>query len=419
MKRASKQGWKRHTPLTAMALIGVIFGVLIGGGGLGSAASTSPSVSDYSQCANGKPGTTPTTACNSGMINGILNANNSQYGEDQVTEQRLVAVFPLAGDHSIDLQYLIRKANNHAYDSLATWNYTETGAGYCDSFNGKTKTACEAATSGTAAIQNIPDDPLVVASPCNASGGSAVTSDHQLDPTTGAPQQVFTMFGATFNGTPTYTGTTSDTSQGLYENIHIPITTAAANATVYFYFGGHLAAGLGSRAWGTGCGASNINGGPYHIKLNAIDVASAGARDNQITAGAIIAQTPSIGTQPSNTGNLTFSEDLNDSVTLGGGATGNVHFYLFDNSTDCNAAGATPTGSSTGLLYSQTVAAVAGAAETDGTGTGSNSVTASGDYYWTVIYDGDGSLNLGTSSVCAEHSSFTAPTLPTVTNTAG
>jgi hypothetical protein len=150
-----------------------------------------------------------------------------------------------------------------------------------------------------------------------------------------------------------------------------------------------------------------------------VDSSAIGNRDNQISAGAILAQSPSIGTQPSNTGHLTFSEDLNDSVTLGGGATGNVHFYLFDNSTDCNTAGATPTGSSTGLLYSQTVAAVAGAAQTDGTGTGSNNVTASGDYYWTVIYDGDGSLNLPASSVCAEHSSFTAPTLPTVTNTAG
>jgi hypothetical protein len=404
-----------------MAMVGVLIGVLVGGGAFSSAASTSPSVSDYSQCANGKPGTTPTTACNSGMINGILNANNSQYSEDQVTAQRLVAVFPVAGSHSIDLQYLIRKANNHAYDSLATWNYTETGAGYCDSFNGKAKTACQSATSGTPETQDIPNDGLTVNSACNASGGSAVTSDHQLNPTTGAPQQVFTMFGATFNGTPSYTGTTSDTSQGLYENIHIPITTSGNNATVYFYFGGHLAAGLGSRAWGSGCGASNINGGPYHIKLNAIDGASAGDRDNQITAGAIIAQTPSIGTQPSNTGHLNFSEDLDDTVTLGGGATGNVHFYLFDNSTNCTTAGENVTSSSTGVLFSQTIAAVAGSASTDAsaTHTGSNNVTASGDYYWTVIYDGDGSLNLPTKSVCAEHSSFTAPTLPTVTNTAG
>lgn len=414
MTRVIQMSKRRRTPLSVMsvmALLAVMAGVLIGGGTFSSAASTSPSVSDYSQCANGKA---QSNACPSGFINGILNANNSSYSEDQVTAQRLVVVFPLAGSHTIDLQYLVRKANNHAYDSLATFDQTQTGAGYCDSFTGKAKTNCESATSGSPAMQDIPADGLAVNSACTTT--STTTSDHQIP-------GVFKMFGATFTGTPSYLGTTSDTSQGLYQNIEIPITTAGANATVYFYFGGHLAAGLGSRAWGSGCGASNINGGPYHIKLNAID-GTAGSRDNQITAGAIIAQTPSIGTQPSNTGSLDFSETLDDSVSLGGGATGPVHFYLFDNQTDCTTAGATPSGSSTGLLYSQTVSAVAGSAATDNTATnpaptGNNAVTATGDYYWTVIYDGDGSLNLGASSVCVEHSSFTAPSLPTVQNTAG
>src|SRR6266404_3854216 len=123
MTRVIREGKKRRTPLLAMALFGVVLGVLIGGGGFGTAASTGPSVADYSQCANGKPGTAGPENCNSGWINGILNANNSQYGEDQVTAQRLVVDFPLAGEHSFDLRYLLRKANNHAYDSLATWNH--------------------------------------------------------------------------------------------------------------------------------------------------------------------------------------------------------------------------------------------------------------------------------------------------------
>jgi len=90
MTRVIREGKKRRTPLLAMALLGVIVGVLIGGGGFGTAASTGPSVADYSQCANGKPGTANPQNCNSGWINGILNANNSPYGEDQVTAQRLV-----------------------------------------------------------------------------------------------------------------------------------------------------------------------------------------------------------------------------------------------------------------------------------------------------------------------------------------
>jgi hypothetical protein len=399
MTRVIREGKKRRTPLLVMALLGVMVGVLIGGGSFSSAATTSPSVSDYSQCANG---TAQSKSCPSGFINGILNTNNSSYSEDQVTAQRLVVVFPLAGDHSIDLQYLVRKAGNHAYDSLATWNQTQTGAGFCDSFTGKAKTSCTSATSGTAETKDIPADPLVVNSSCTTA--STTTSVHQIP-------GVFTMFGATFNGTPTYTGTSTDTSQGLYENIHIPIHTDSAKATVYFYFGGHLAAGLGSRAWGTGCGSSSINGGPYHISVNLIDGASAGSRDNQIMSGAILAQTPSINTTPDN--DETFSETLSDSVTLGGGATGNVHFYLFDNASDCTTAGSNVTSSSTGVLYSETVAAVAGSASTDANGSpsGGNVVNATGDYYWTVIYDGDGSLNLPASSICQEHTSVTAPSV--------
>src|SRR5437763_5316683 len=92
---------------------------------LAAAVNNSTSVSNYSQCANGAPGTTttPPNAC-TGWINGDLNAQNSQYREDQVVPQRLalsVSSRNTVTDHSISLQYLARKgsASAHAYDSLA------------------------------------------------------------------------------------------------------------------------------------------------------------------------------------------------------------------------------------------------------------------------------------------------------------
>src|SRR5947209_1849723 len=100
-------------------------------------AAGSVSVGDYSQCANGKPGTitTPPNACVS-WINGDLNAQNSQFHEDQVVPQRLVLTLGKSDtltDHTITLQYLARKgsASAHAYDSLATWNYTVGNADRC------------------------------------------------------------------------------------------------------------------------------------------------------------------------------------------------------------------------------------------------------------------------------------------------
>ena len=53
-------------------------------------------MSVYDQCANDKP---PSTAsdCPGGWINGILNANNSHYAEDDVTPQRAVLELPANG----------------------------------------------------------------------------------------------------------------------------------------------------------------------------------------------------------------------------------------------------------------------------------------------------------------------------------
>ncbi|MFX1543944.1 MAG: hypothetical protein ACFFCR_13135, partial [Promethearchaeota archaeon] len=57
-------------------------------------------------------------------------------------------------------------------------------------------------------------------------------------------------------------------------------------------FGGHLALSGdpsdNSMAWGVDLGASSIDGGPYHIKLNRIDDCQLGSQDNQIQAGAVL-----------------------------------------------------------------------------------------------------------------------------------
>src|SRR5438034_889528 len=103
MTRIIRTTKRRRTPLLLMALFGLLLGVMIGGGGFSSAASTSPSVADYSQCVDGTNDGPPApgdTNCPGGWINGILNATNSTYHENEVTPQRLVVDFPKAGAHS-------------------------------------------------------------------------------------------------------------------------------------------------------------------------------------------------------------------------------------------------------------------------------------------------------------------------------
>src|SRR5206468_12636705 len=118
----------------------VVLGALVAGGSVFAAPSTDASVNDYAQCANDNPGSAgdATDCVPQSWIHGILNANHSQYREDQATPQRVGLDLPNNGPttgRTITVTYLARKgqggSGNHAYDSLATWNYTETAADHC------------------------------------------------------------------------------------------------------------------------------------------------------------------------------------------------------------------------------------------------------------------------------------------------
>jgi uncharacterized repeat protein (TIGR01451 family) len=282
-----------------------------------AAASGSISVVDYSQCANGAPGTvtTPPNAC-TGWINGDLNAQNSQYHEDQVVPQRVEVSLGKTNtvtDHTITLQYLARKgsANAHAYDSLATWNFTIAAADRCQ---GLSAAQC---VGGTASTIPIPADPTSVPPIGPGGNGSAVTSTHQLS------GQVFTMYGGSLTSVSSYTHSAA-AQAGTDDNVNVTVHyTAKAGATVQLLFGGHLAAESGPRGWGTGLGAASINGGPYHISLVNADGVSIGSKDNNIQSSAILGQ-PSLSitkTADSSTVNAGGQVGFTITVTNNGGAS--------------------------------------------------------------------------------------------------
>ena len=389
--------------LFLMALMALVFGVLIGGGGIGSAAS-GPGVDDYSQCADGKADTSD--GCPSGWINGILNTNNSSYHEDQVTPQRLVVSNLPAGNHTFHLRYLIRKADNHAYDSLATWDHTQSDALRCTGFAGNALSACNAATGGSPSVTPIPADPLVVNSSCNSPSGSPnnITSTHQL------ANQEFQMFGGTLATLTSadYKGTSSD-SEGTYQSIDVRFSTSGAKSTVYFYFGGHLARGEGG--WGEGCGAGGISGGPYHIKLDGLDAESIGNRDNQIMSGAILPLADAtIASTPAGTPTTTWSASLSDSATVtGDNPTGDVIFRLYaPGDATCTTA-----------IFTNQKTLSSGSATSDPfTNIGSAGTYGAGTYQWTVEYLGDSGNNPAGPTACgdtSEQSTVTAATNATVT----
>ena len=379
----------RKLPALLLALsAATVAGVLVGGGAVQAAPPTDASVVDYSQCANDAPGSAGDSKdCTpQGWIFGILNANNSQYAEDQGTAQRLIAELPKNGvlaDRKIELKYLVRKGTHHAYDSLASWDLTiahgANGAAQkliaCQSLNTPTTNACNALWDAGAEDEGIPNDTSSVTPNTGVGAPSAVVSNHMIP---AGDDREFRMFGLGDCGdieVPTY-GTLVDESGDLYQTITFQYDLCGSvggtaldgngdlklddNTKVMLLFSGHLAAGGGARSWGSGNGASFINGGPYHIKLTKLDGGSIGNRDNQITAGAILPLTTAVTTDLHETNDQ--GVDVNPAnnqcsgspvvcgsgITVGPGAyvtdyatvtplgaTGTVNFKYYPSSADC------------------------------------------------------------------------------------
>src|SRR5918995_558850 len=100
----------------ATRLLAVLFlTTLISSGmpGAQAAPSGGASAADYAQCANGAPPST-SLACPEGWINGILQASNSHYAEDQVTPQRAEVNVPAGGattGRTLTFTYQARKGS--------------------------------------------------------------------------------------------------------------------------------------------------------------------------------------------------------------------------------------------------------------------------------------------------------------------
>jgi len=383
-----------------------------------AAKPVTPTFVDYAQCANGAPPSTDLD-CPEGWINGILQASNSHYSEDQVTPQRAEVNVPAGaattvGSHSMTFTYQARKgsAQTHAYDSLATWNWTQTAADRCEGLN---PNDC---VSGDASTFPIPADTTAL-EPHTAPSGTS-TATHMLPASSQAecdayattiPSRCFEMYGGIIDSVSAYTHSCTATSDCAnpnvddYATVTILYHTTSVPQKVQLLFGGHLAQGTqgGSRTWGLGFGSSNISGGPYHIKWTASDGESIGNRDNQIMGSAIIFQDTSISTQVKNTNGADPDTDITDgahvnigtvaydTATLSGNtsdAAGTVTYYV-EQDASCTIAGATSLGTKT---------------VTNGVVPNSDNHTfaSSGTYEFWAVYSGDGNNNTSTSTCGSE-----------------
>jgi hypothetical protein len=387
-----------YVPFLVAAL--VVLGVLVTGGSVLAAPGTDANVNNYQQCANDKPASVgDTTDCvPQGWINGILNANNSQYHEDQVTAQRLGLDLPsgtgapLTG-RKIILKYLARKGQggvgNHAYDSLATWNFTQVNANRCQGL------AAADCPGGSPTTFLIPSDPTVVA---DSNGTGTATSGHELPDA----NRMMTMFGGTITGISTPAHDNASGSGDDYASITVTYSVTTLPTKVQLLFGGHLAASVGPRGWGANVGSSFINGGPYHIKLTQVDNSSIGNRDNQITSGAILptATTTATTLHETNSAGVDVSPVNNgDPISINAGG------YVTD------YAAVTPSDSTGSVAFKYYSSATACSGDTGGTAAGGGTLSSgsatsstvqfntSGTFYWRAFFTGTG-VSVSSSSTC-------------------
>ena len=246
---------------------------------------TDASIGTYDQCSNdlgdGFPLADPDPGCH--WINGNLNANNSTYHEGDSTVQRAwLTGFAPGSSHTVTFQYGTTKGAKHAYDYLTTWDQSEnwvTEADRCQDVTncvGTAETALDMKND-----PNVPDtfEPNTAGSRQFRIRGGTITaaSTPQLESGvygTGDSETVVTVSFSVPSSGPMCSGSGQNASCG-----------------VVLWFGAHVSK---SDQWtpvdGNG-GATTIPGSPYHVKLEKIDGAAAGGRDNQMQANAIVPPT--------------------------------------------------------------------------------------------------------------------------------
>jgi uncharacterized repeat protein (TIGR01451 family) len=267
----------RAIPITVAFLLNMVVGPLAPLAQQGITRAANDGIDDYAQCQIGNgAGLDCAEETPAAWTNGILNDTHNDYAEDEVVPQRLQMGFTPGSSHSVTIRYMTRKDSSgqrHAYDYLATYNYTYVNADRCQEL-----------PSGVDCVGGSPTTFPIPSDPNNVSpGGPQPTSAHEL------PQadRQFTMYGGTITGVSNITHAVDPNEAGSDYGILTVTFTVGSGGNMQLLWGGHLASGFGPRGWGQNLGAAAISGGPYHMIIDKVDGESIGQRDNQIMSNAI------------------------------------------------------------------------------------------------------------------------------------
>ncbi len=323
----------------------------LGGGGVATVSNPNPSGPqtkcgiDFRQPRNQGHPTDPLN-----WTNGVNNITQAEYFEGMGNPQRIILTGLAGTTHTLRFRHEAVKhqaSDVHAYDFLMSWNQAIATAGTigngtlnellnlnaqtCNSGISANALAACSSVSNTA-IANIPD---LMGNPPNHHGIAnvndviacfeAIYGNRTIEMDGNAP---ITSFSIAFDG---YDGTASGDNYAWYT-----ISWTSASTNVMIKLAGRAAMGAGPCGYGACYGAGSIHGAPYHFKLELLDGASTGNRDNQLmveenpTCDLTIPVT--FGTATSTDGTITVV--TSDSVTT---STGSVtHCRRWNATNSCN-----------------------------------------------------------------------------------
>jgi hypothetical protein len=273
---------------------------------------------NFQQCANGK--VAPYTCS---WINGIVQESNSTYAEGMALPQRILFTSldtvpnTTGGNYTLTLSHDSTKGGIHAFDWIVGYgqaanlaadaNIPYAGAplnpdpvGFplanqawpdslaCQGFAGATLATCNALNDDANLFYVdilVPNDPYT-----DTTDGSYQTRINAFEAAEG--DRYIRIWGtAPFTGGAAanylvlvgHTGADTGDSSANYE-----LHWQSESTSVLIQYATHISMSLGSYGWGTGNGASNISGGPYHNNLDRLNDNSLGAQDNQLKGSDII-----------------------------------------------------------------------------------------------------------------------------------
>ncbi|MEP7149477.1 MAG: carboxypeptidase-like regulatory domain-containing protein, partial [Acidobacteriota bacterium] len=189
---------------------------------------------------------------------GNAGSANSHWQERDFIAYRMLFSGIAAGTNTVIIGYDRIHSGKHAIDYLGSYNATEPSPGN-DPCSGVT--GC---TGWTVSPVAVPVDPLLPVTIPQVAG-------------------VFTMWGATFVGSPTYVPC-GVSDESLVRCVRIQFAPQSGVTSPVMAWGGHIA---WRGEWGTGQSAGGISGSPYHSRLEELN-GSGGNQDRSLSAQGVV-----------------------------------------------------------------------------------------------------------------------------------